>query len=449
MPILAAKECYKKWITTPQVLREILELEEHNRNNVAQGDRALPFTPPQRDFGRMVRAKLVTDKLRANVNGAGDEIQAVLKNADRTAQFERDVAMWYGYCKDNSKGAQLCLRLFSLLQQVGVLYKESNGAWGDFSTDFPNMPVASLLSHGGRILFLLPRSSSACKTVGGTIGAFLKGITVDPIKATFGRGTYHTMRGKSTKLAVASHAALRLTGLAAAGAILSTPHKMMAAGDDRIFDFLSGGDLHSRALATHSTIYCERAEQLGYGRQLWFTEENAKGGFHHISNLRDGMMGRHFYKNLALGGVGNVNPFSGVTIDKEGGHGHLYVNYRAPQHSRHGCMLVGAEGSAPGFSDQTGKVHDASGTKGLWSPTGGQKWNELDPNTFFKTEKNKNDVTQFVCDLSDLQIWEIMGIIQTRMLSADQLHSTICPVKPVKQAPQITVVTFAGRRQVP
>jgi hypothetical protein len=377
---------------------------------------------------------LITSTTRDKVKGAENEIHAVLNKANAVEQFERDVAMWYGYCQDPSKGAQLCLRLFSLLKSVGVLYKKADGSWGNFAVDLPQVPVASLLSHGGRILFLLPKSYSATRQVANTIGALVKGVTIDPLKAAFDRKMYKSLK-LSGKVGSAVHKVVGYTPLApvgqAVGAILSTGHKVAAAGDDRIFDCLTGGDLHSRALATHSTIACDaqHTQNLGYNRRLWFTEEKAQGGLHTLSNIRDGMMGRHYYKNVALGGAGNINPFSGLTIDKEGGHGHLYVNYRAPQDLRFGCMLVGVEGSAPGCSDQTGKVHDARAVKGLWSPTGGKKWNALYQNLFFDSQ-DKDDVTQFVCDLSDLTTSQVVDTINSKVLSADTLHYPIRPVRP-------------------
>jgi hypothetical protein len=436
MPILPSRDCYKKWILDPQ---ELLRLEDRSAKAVQAGKPPIPPKPTVQTAIQMQELGTITPTLRAHVKGAEQSIQEVLSAADTADQFERDVAMWYGYCKDHnsSKGAELCLRLFSALLVAGVLYKKSgpNGAWswGNFGNDFPNVPVASLLSHGGRILFLLPMSNSLARTVASTIGAAVKGVTVDPLKATFGRGMHQTLRPESKAGTAFINAGLR-AGFGAVGSILSTGHKMWAAGDDRFFDWLTDGDLHSRALATHSTKWCggfDKAQPLGYNRKLWFTEEKAQGGSHHLSNLRDGMMGRHFYKNVALGGVGNINPFSGVTIDKEGGHGHLYVNYRAPTYQHFGCLLAGVEGSAPGFSDQTGKVHDARAIKGLFSPTGGKKWASLFVQKRIYDPEDKNDMTQFVCDLSDLPTSQAIQQIRLGMLQPDELHN---PVNPVKMA---------------
>src|SRR5205085_1811020 len=105
-------------------------------------------------------------------------------------------------------------------------------------------------------------------------------------------------------------------------------------------------------------------------------KSQAAGAF--LDNARDSAMGRHRGCQVALGGVGNRNPFSGVEVQANGCHGHLYVNYRAPTYKKFGCMLVGCEGSAVGAaSDQVGKVHDTAGSKGRWSPTGAEKWKKF------------------------------------------------------------------------
>ena len=80
--------------------------------------------------------------------------------------------------------------------------------------------------------------------------------------------------------------------------------------------------------------------------------------------------------------------------------------------------------------DQTGKVHDAKAIKGLFSPTGGKKWQALFYDRFFDP-KDKDDVTQFVCDLSDLLAPMAVNTVQSAMLTPDKLHY---PLKPVRMA---------------
>jgi putative RNase toxin 11 of polymorphic toxin system len=418
--MLTAAECYQKWVQEPQ---QLLEFMARYANDPNASDIVFPYAL-RRAHQLLLDGKITAVK-RKSVKGAGEEIQAVLKECTFNDQIERDVAMWYGYCNHDSHGASLCLKIFAAMKHFGVFYRAADGSWSDFGADFPSAPVASLLSHGGRILLLLPMSNSAARVVGNTIGAILKGVTVDPLVALGNRGTYHTLRGKSTAGAVATHVLLRVTGVSSAAAVLSTPHKAYSAGDDRFWTFMTNNDLHDRAFATHSTIQTDWANPpaLPKNRHLWFTEEKAGG----VSNVRDAMMGRHYYKNVALGGVGNFNPFSGVKIDKDGSHGHLYVNYRSPQYKRFGCILLGVEGSAPGMDNQYGKVHDANAIKGEFSATGGRKWTSLVPGLFYES-RDASDVTVFVCDLSHRHTSAAQGDIGLTDMRPSTLSDGISPV---------------------
>jgi len=418
-----AAQLFDKWVRQPKALLDFMDQNVNNQNAV------FPYAI-RSAHDLLLQGKIALTR-RRSVKGAGNDIRAVLRECTMADQFERDVAMWYGYCNSDGKGAEMCLRVFAALKRFGLFYRRAGGTWGDFGQDFPAVPVASLLSHGGRILFQFPISNSAIREVGNKTFTVIKGLTSDPITALGNRGMYHTVRGKSKGGAVALHGFLRVTGLASAGAILSTPMKTYAAGDDRLWSYFSGSDLHDRALATHSTIQTDWDDPplLGKNRSLWFTEEKAIGS-HKGSNFRDAAMGRHHYKNLALGGAGNMNPFSGVTVDKNGGHGHLYVNYRAPQYKRFGCLLLGVEGSAPGVDNQYGKVHDANATKGEFSATGGRKWSSLRPNTFYEGN-NKSDVTVFVCDMSARSTSAAQGDIASANMTAANLDE---PISAVAQA---------------
>jgi hypothetical protein len=389
--MLSALQCYTKWIESPTRMMERLAHDVETQ--------------------RLLFEEKIASGPAKNAND-GETIQKILKNCTPEEQYERDVAMWYGYCKDGSKGAQLALRIFGMMSTFGVLCKRKGGAWE--SANVLGVPVASLLSHGGRIVFLLPMSNSASRNIYSKAKALVKGVTVDPIVAIGNRGTYHTMPGW---VAVVT----RPTGLASVMAVLSTGHKVYDAGDDRFWSWFADGDVHDRGVATHSTVAQDfgDAPPLGFNRALWFTEEKAAktvGGV--LSNLRDAVMGRHHYKNVALGGVGNRNPFSGVKIQKDGSHGHLYINYRSPGYKTFGCLMLGVEGSAPGMSNQYGKVHDAKATKGEWSATGGKKWENL---IDLAESASNEDVTTWVCDLSSLNTTAAYGAVKAANFGIDDL----------------------------
>lgn len=390
--MLGALDCYNKWVAEPTAF--------------INGKTGLPLRVHQLASEGKIASTLIKQV-------KGDQAIAVqnrLKACSKEEQYERDVGMWYGYCNSTGKGAAMLLRIFAILKTFGVMYKADTGVWED-AADL-NIPVASLLSHGGRILILLPMSNSASREIGNKALTFVKGLVYDPVAALGNRGMYHTMRSKSTAGAVVGHGLLRLTGLASLGSILATPHKTYTAGDDRLWSWLTHGDMHDRGLATHSTVQqdwsdLDNVPGLRGNRKLWFSEEKAGGA----SNLRDGLMGRHHYKNVALGGVGNVNSFSGVKVDKDGSHGHLYVNYRAPQYKRFGCLLLGVEGSAPGMGNQYGKVHDANATKGEWSATGGKKWGDL-IKLYSPAKTEAANVTSWVCDMSAMNTSAAKGAVE-------------------------------------
>jgi hypothetical protein len=79
----------------------------------------------------------------------------------------------------------------------------------------------------------------------------------------------------------------------------------------------------------------------------------------------------HYGINLALGGAGNHNFFSGNTISGNGEHGHLYVHCHHPQGGQHGGLLLGIEQSAPRMNDQYGGSHDVRASDKAYSASGG------------------------------------------------------------------------------
>jgi hypothetical protein len=105
-----------------------------------------------------------------------------------------------------------------------------------------------------------------------------------------------------------------------------------------------------------------------------------------------GMRDNHYYMNVALGGQGYRNPFSGNLIDAQGQHGHLYLCYKAPTAEKVGGLLIATEQSAPadvmlpnanafaqfalakqGVDDQWGGTHGLGGHN-TYSATGGNDW---------------------------------------------------------------------------
>ncbi|HEY7191074.1 MAG TPA: hypothetical protein VH436_31195 [Vicinamibacterales bacterium] len=256
----------------------------------------------------------------AATNLTGEDIQRLLKYQahNRTGQyFEsqiiRDVGMWVGACLSDDTG--FVARVFTLIKCGGLLVQQKK-KWHTWLS--LNQPIAVALSHGGRILVEIPS---------GTENGF--------------------------------------------------------------FDWLTnqGRAVVPRVAATHNVSKCGTPEALPEKRYRYHDEIGGFSG--KVHGLRSALKvgrGSHFGFNLALGGAGNRNPWSGRQISANGGAGHLYLYYLAPTASDHGAMLIGCESSAP--SDvkkrlgspktvpQTGGVHTKTGTKNMFSATGGLKFSK-------------------------------------------------------------------------
>jgi hypothetical protein len=437
--VMSAKECYKKWIEKAESVVDLFQTtgaptprwfdgSSHTADLWERNFYEHVNTMGLDEAWNLLQSGKITYKRRKKGQQSkdGDEIQRVLANCTEKEQYERDVAMWYAHCIQAHEGAQVARRLFTILSE-GVFYRKNDNTWRDFGTDFPDVPIASLLSHGLRFIIQLPASKSRMAVTKAKAGKFFKALIVDPLKAPFDPHAYRTLRtggGKSTAAA--------WTGNVLGGGFVQATkvgHKVADAGDNTIWNWFSAGVLHKRAMASHNMRRRDNPLRLPANHWLYFDEEKAGMG----RNVRAAYYGRHHYKNMSLGGQGNMNPFSGITVDKDGAHGHLYVNYRPPQVGVPGCMLLGVEGSAPGVTNQTGKAHTSAATKGAFTATGGEKWNKLKPNLYKPPDTNKSDVAVFAVDLTYLGSMDLcIARLTNKVFNPEQLHY---PVPPARIAP--------------
>ncbi len=223
--------------------------------------------------------------------------------------IKQDAAMWYGAITKSSGESQAVLRRLFAVLYFGQLYVYRNGNYQRWSA-----PIATALSHGGRIIIQLPKAASS----------------KDSDKHKFWNWFWKNPE--------------------------------------------------SRGAATHSLTQRTTPLDLRDHRKLHLKEGIGNvGGFMKTARNR----GMHFGMNVALGGEGNTNPWSGNTIAADGQHGHLYILYYEPTKTEPGGLLVGCEGSAPtdrmakGIKhgmDQSGNVHDWRAKSSPFSPTGGPKF---------------------------------------------------------------------------
>ena len=69
-------------------------------------------------------------------------------------QFELDAAMWYGAI-ETGPYSMLLRKLFHIFYYAGVMCNRNDEGWTDWST-YSSANVASLLSHGQRVLVQIP-----------------------------------------------------------------------------------------------------------------------------------------------------------------------------------------------------------------------------------------------------------------------------------------------------
>jgi Novel toxin 11 len=121
-------------------------------------------------------------------------------------------------------------------------------------------------------------------------------------------------------------------------------------------------------MGTHGIIRDSNPEEIAISLRKELTETRKSSG------------GEHWGLNIAMGGVGKWNPFSGNPIAENGDHGHLYFYFDNNLGAGYAGMLIKCEDSAPPLfqgkpysTGQGGHTH-AFGGSGKYSCTGGKKW---------------------------------------------------------------------------
>src|SRR5574338_469335 len=111
-------------------------------------------------FWEVMRGRLPATANTAPIETAPKERETWCALRTESQQFDLDAATWYGTLErshDVQKKAML-QRLFGILHFGGLAFKRQ-GAWNFWHST--NMPIATALSHGGRVLIQTPVNDDA------------------------------------------------------------------------------------------------------------------------------------------------------------------------------------------------------------------------------------------------------------------------------------------------
>jgi hypothetical protein len=229
-------------------------------------------------------------------------------------QFQLDAAMWYGAIKTGPY-SEVLLKLFSIFFCAGVIYWNGN-SWADWSKN-PGANVASLLSHGQRVLVQIPTSQKG----GDKLWTWLD----DP-------------PGSIPPRDWATHGQTRN----------SPPFK----------DLILGHKKYVTEEKTHRKAHSGSGLTKHYGLNVALGGRDKRNPF---SAANDDL--KHKYE-----------PIKG-----DGKNGHVFISYMRPSKNEVGGMLVGCENAAPGMgkNPHTKAGHSLFGWGQDISACGGKKWKEL------------------------------------------------------------------------
>lgn len=260
-------------------------------------------------------------------------------------QCERDVELLslalidYGFTEHHRLKADTLLKSMLLLFFSQVYYRHSQDRrfypLDTLNTDLKNkttltnFPIASILLHGSRILIEFP-SEMAHEIADWLIvdqnsWRYLATHHISPLK------NVEVIDPKNNPSALPFYKFLK---------------EEKVNGAQAAFHFMS--DALSSKMTTYLNFPAEDTDVFGH------CDRNGHYGF-----------------DLALGGVGNLHFASQKTIQNNGEHGHLYINFYPGEPKKHAGLLLGIEQSAPGQWDQFGSWHDFNINEKKYSASGG------------------------------------------------------------------------------
>jgi hypothetical protein len=278
-----------------------------------------------------------------------------------TRQFERDSVIWYHTLTVlptspiEQNRIQILRRIFLVLRYGGLIFRsdQNTNDWRWFHDT--NLPIASAISHGSRILIQLPPENELAKKkrywptdesdLDHDFWSWLLTGDVDgditDIVTTDLHGNDALSQNKCIFRRLASTHGIK---------IIPESHHIQLEDAER------------------RKCLREVRKKLGISaRDTKIVGENRKLNKH-----------KHWGMNLPLGGIGNASyGFHEDIITSDGRNGHLYMYYLAPRGNRNGGLLIGVEGSEYRKVSQSGEQHTIRAKSSVLSATMGYKWSKL------------------------------------------------------------------------
>jgi len=249
---------------------------------------------------------------------------------------------------------------------------------------------------------------------------------------------------------------VNLASLLSHGGRVTVQIPTLRQGGGTLWTWLNQDDeIQPRGYATHG-LDTQSETGIFRGHKLRISEKGASGKLGFVKgayqSLKGHVQGRHYSFNVALGGEGNLNPFSASTdltkgtftpIKGDGLNGHVYINYMPPTENGYGGLLVGCENAehGRGSNPHTKAGHGLGGAQKV-SAAGGFKWTKL------KCGPQK-EYGGLICDLTDRD--DDLDWLTTRpLMDPDKLDGKTQLVRPVNgftAGGNVLAAALGARRQ--
>ncbi|KAL9645572.1 hypothetical protein ABK040_000635 [Willaertia magna] len=374
-----------------------------------------------------------------------------------------DIAEKMSLIQLEKKRIQILRRIFICLRYGDILWRKSKKTnnWQLWS-ELKDVPIATMLSHGSRIIIQLPKSSQEPERKG-LFGKLKNAMKKDESCHDHGFWTWllcgddmgnleMVVTPELTNGAEAAKKSFLVFKRTAATHSLAYYDKEITPKEEEDSSAKKKKKLQSRKIQVQ---YVDENGQEGTLKKIKdIVEVKEKLGLNarntKIMGSKEELMlkHRHWGLNICMGGFGKELPCFPSAKDAKkarkkgvkkgtkpqyticeptGEHSHIYLYYMSPGPKRNGGIMIGVEGSEPGKKDQSGEHHGITASSPFIGVTDGMKWNKI-KDMGFPEYPDKYDA--FFIDLSNG--WEFLKQYETEW--KDEMVFGTTYLKPVNEA---------------